>query len=165
MLRRATHGKRALLRWPRGVAQPGSAPGLGPGGRRFESSRPDHCFQTLKIHFWFFHHTAVDDFVDGESLTDFPSANLTGISCGELGGSPMSSTAVLQRRFARLLSFTNDRRNRRQTPAISWPSSAFSTYFVFGEILCRLFPTTKVFGVSWVFLNQRLRRFDLSSRQ
>ena len=26
---------------PRGVAQPGSAPGLGPGGRRFESCRPD----------------------------------------------------------------------------------------------------------------------------
>ena len=27
----------------RGVAQPGSAPGLGPGGRVFESHRPDHC--------------------------------------------------------------------------------------------------------------------------
>ena len=26
----------------RSVAQPGSAPGLGPGGRRFESSRSDH---------------------------------------------------------------------------------------------------------------------------
>ena len=26
----------------RGVAQPGSAPVLGTGGRRFESSRPDH---------------------------------------------------------------------------------------------------------------------------
>jgi hypothetical protein len=26
----------------RGVAQSGSAPGSGPGGRRFESSRPDH---------------------------------------------------------------------------------------------------------------------------
>jgi hypothetical protein len=26
----------------RGVAQPGSALGLGPRGRRFESSRPDH---------------------------------------------------------------------------------------------------------------------------
>ena len=26
----------------RGVAQSGSVPGLGPGGRRFESSRPDH---------------------------------------------------------------------------------------------------------------------------
>ena len=26
----------------RGVAQPGSAPGSGPGGRRFKSSRPDH---------------------------------------------------------------------------------------------------------------------------
>ena len=29
------------LRSKRGVAQPGSAPGLGPGGRRFESCRPD----------------------------------------------------------------------------------------------------------------------------
>ena len=26
----------------RGVAQSGSAPGLGPGGRRFESCRPDN---------------------------------------------------------------------------------------------------------------------------
>ena len=26
----------------RGVAQPGSAPALGAGGRRFESGRPDH---------------------------------------------------------------------------------------------------------------------------
>ncbi len=29
----------------RGVAQPGSAPVLGTGGRRFESSRPDHHHQ------------------------------------------------------------------------------------------------------------------------
>ena len=28
----------------RGVAQPGSAPQWGCGGRRFESSRPDHLF-------------------------------------------------------------------------------------------------------------------------
>ena len=27
----------------RGVAQPGRAPGSGPGGRRFKSSLPDHC--------------------------------------------------------------------------------------------------------------------------
>ena len=31
----------ALAFWKRGVAQSGSAPGLGPGGRRFESCRPD----------------------------------------------------------------------------------------------------------------------------
>ena len=31
----------------RGVAQPGSALGLGPRGRRFESSRPDHKYQQL----------------------------------------------------------------------------------------------------------------------
>ena len=30
----------------RGVAQPGRAPGSGPGGRRFESSLPDHSFQS-----------------------------------------------------------------------------------------------------------------------
>ncbi len=40
-----------LLMLQRGVAQSGSAPGLGPGGRRFESCRPDKyanamcCFQ------------------------------------------------------------------------------------------------------------------------
>ena len=28
----------------RGVAQPGSAPALGAGSRRFKSSRPDHSF-------------------------------------------------------------------------------------------------------------------------
>ena len=42
-----------FLSWPsvvleskpcRGVAQPGSAPALGAGGRRFKSSRPDHVF-------------------------------------------------------------------------------------------------------------------------
>ena len=31
----------ALAKEKRGVAQSGSAPGLGPGGRRFESCRPD----------------------------------------------------------------------------------------------------------------------------
>ena len=33
----------------RGVAQPGSAPGLGPGGRRFESFLPDHIFNLFYI--------------------------------------------------------------------------------------------------------------------
>src|SRR5262249_24705526 len=32
----------------RGVAQPGRAPGSGPGGRRFKSSLPDHSF-SLRI--------------------------------------------------------------------------------------------------------------------
>src|SRR3984885_4842855 len=32
----------------RGVAQPGRAPGSGPGGRRFESSLPDH-FSNLAL--------------------------------------------------------------------------------------------------------------------
>ena len=34
----------------RGVAQPGSAPGLGPGGRRFKSFRPDHYMKKAKIY-------------------------------------------------------------------------------------------------------------------
>ena len=34
----------ALAKEKRGVAQSGSAPGLGPGGRRFESCRPDFFF-------------------------------------------------------------------------------------------------------------------------
>ena len=48
----------------RGVAQPGSAPGSGPGGRRFKSSRPDHSFQWDTAHFWCFVYSGVDDFVD-----------------------------------------------------------------------------------------------------
>ena len=36
------HEERLSRVMHRGVAQPGSAPGLGPGGRRFESCRPDY---------------------------------------------------------------------------------------------------------------------------
>ena len=35
----------------RGVAQPGSAPALGAGGRAFESPRPDHIFSDLRARF------------------------------------------------------------------------------------------------------------------
>src|SRR5208337_1658769 len=38
----------------RGVAQPGRAPGSGPGGRRFKSSLPDQSFQYDIRTFWFF---------------------------------------------------------------------------------------------------------------
>jgi hypothetical protein len=42
----------------RGVAQPGRAPGSGPGGRRFKSSLPDHCLsfrlQSVATHFLLF---------------------------------------------------------------------------------------------------------------
>ena len=34
----------------RGVAQPGSASGLGPEGRRFKSCRPDHIMKKAKIY-------------------------------------------------------------------------------------------------------------------
>jgi hypothetical protein len=37
----------------RGVAQPGSAPVLGTGGRKFESSRPDHIIEVLKARLGF----------------------------------------------------------------------------------------------------------------
>ena len=37
-----------VLPLSRGVAQPGRAPGSGPGGRRFKSSLPDQSFQVLK---------------------------------------------------------------------------------------------------------------------
>ena len=37
----------------RGVAQPGSASGLGPEGRRFESSLPDHLIVEIHIFFQF----------------------------------------------------------------------------------------------------------------
>src|SRR5438876_10122692 len=40
-----------LVPWKRcrGVAQPGRAPGSGPGGRRFKSSLPDQYLQQLAI--------------------------------------------------------------------------------------------------------------------
>ena len=37
---------REILARSRGVAQPGRAPGSGPGGRRFKSSLPDHFKST-----------------------------------------------------------------------------------------------------------------------
>jgi hypothetical protein len=40
-----THHRHLIATHVRGVAQSGSAPGSGPGGRRFESSRPDHLTQ------------------------------------------------------------------------------------------------------------------------
>ena len=45
--RQAAPRRYALATQVRGVAQPGRAPGSGPGGRRFKSSLPDQCFQSL----------------------------------------------------------------------------------------------------------------------
>ena len=56
----------------RGVAQPGRAPGSGPGGRRFKSSLPDQSFQTLKQHFWFSVYIDGVEIVDGAVFLDFP---------------------------------------------------------------------------------------------
>src|SRR5271170_1650063 len=56
----------------RGVAQPGRAPGSGPGGRRFKSSLPDQSFQTLKQHFWFSVYSDGVEIVDGRVFLDFP---------------------------------------------------------------------------------------------
>src|ERR1700689_1398512 len=55
----------------RGVAQPGRAPGSGPGGRRFKSSLPDQSFQTLKQHFWFSVYIDGVEIVDGAVFLDF----------------------------------------------------------------------------------------------
>src|SRR5271166_772348 len=62
---------RADLRMRRGVAQPGRAPGSGPGGRRFKSSLPDQSFQALKLHFWFSVYIDGVEIVDGACITDF----------------------------------------------------------------------------------------------
>ena len=56
----------------RGVAQPGRAPGSGPGGRRFKSSLPDQSFQILQLHFWFSVDIESDEIVDGACIADFP---------------------------------------------------------------------------------------------
>ena len=53
------------LRTRRGVAQPGRAPGSGPGGRRFKSSLPDQFFQAVSLSPGVFVYSGVDDFVDG----------------------------------------------------------------------------------------------------
>ena len=37
----------SIVQYSRGVAQPGSAPALGAGGRRFKSYRPDQFFNEL----------------------------------------------------------------------------------------------------------------------
>src|SRR5579863_9808858 len=59
----------------RGVAQPGRAPGSGPGGRRFKSSLPDQSFQTLKLQFWFSVYIDGVDFVDGRVFLDLPEGS------------------------------------------------------------------------------------------
>ena len=48
----------------RGVAQSGSAPGLGPGGRRFESCRPDKqkrlfLFRRAFFAYWYARHELI----------------------------------------------------------------------------------------------------------
>ena len=50
----------------RGVAQPGSAPALGAGGRRFESSRPDQSSRPLAVSL----QPGVLSFLGGESSYD-----------------------------------------------------------------------------------------------
>ena len=50
---------------PRGVAQPGSAPALGAGSRRFKSSRPDQIISIGYIVFHFFISILVVDLYSG----------------------------------------------------------------------------------------------------
>ena len=49
----------------RGVAQSGSAPGLGPGGRRFESCRPDRVeiLNNESLHFFMFYFPVLSYFI------------------------------------------------------------------------------------------------------
>ncbi len=58
--------------YSRGVAQPGRAPGSGPGGRRFKSSLPDQYFQGHKLHFWFSVYSDGVEIVDGHVFLYFP---------------------------------------------------------------------------------------------
>jgi hypothetical protein len=57
----------------RGVAQPGRAPGSGPGGRRFKSSLPDHYFQSLTIDFWFAALSGVGEIEAEKASKDKPT--------------------------------------------------------------------------------------------
>jgi hypothetical protein len=88
-------GRHPIIR--RGVAQPGRAPGSGPGGRRFKSSLPDQSFQGHKLRFWFFVSSAVVDFVDGEILRGQQASKLTRpISRHSLGDSRITSGSRTQ---------------------------------------------------------------------
>ena len=46
-----------IITHQRGVAQAGSAPGLGPGGREFASLRPDHLKKNENIITYYFYIT------------------------------------------------------------------------------------------------------------
>ena len=61
----------------RGVAQPGRAPGSGPGGRRFKSSLPDQYSQTLEVYFWFSVYIDGVDFVDGRVFSRLRAEHLS----------------------------------------------------------------------------------------
>ncbi len=63
------------IRIRRGVAQPGRAPGSGPGGRRFKSSLPDQSFQSLGCNFWILVYIGVDDFVTVRAFLCFRLTN------------------------------------------------------------------------------------------
>ena len=69
----------------RGVAQFGSAPGLGPGGRRFESCRPDQksAHESVRI----FTYYLLNIHFSLKSLADFWKV----ISNGEQGRSVMQA--------------------------------------------------------------------------
>jgi hypothetical protein len=71
-------------------------PFSGPGGRRFKSSLPDHCFQAHKRHFWFFRHSGVDDFVDGRAFLHLLLAIPRALQSGLLARFPFD---FVRRRF------------------------------------------------------------------
>jgi hypothetical protein len=61
---------------------------LGAGGRRFESYRPDHFFQSDKLHFCFSAYSAVGKFVDNHVFHIFQTVFLSDL----LSQNPVGST-------------------------------------------------------------------------
>ena len=76
----------------RGVAQPGSAPALGAGGRRFKSYRPDQYFQSDEVHFCLSVYSAVGNFVDGQVFRVSPSVTPTRVVSTNPAGKTKSSS-------------------------------------------------------------------------
>src|SRR5258708_26513400 len=84
----------------RGVAQPGRAPGSGPGGRRFKSSLPDQSFQALKLHFWFSVYIDGVEIVDVACFAGFPDVLLSRKQTTPAVNSASNFLTVLRRRFS-----------------------------------------------------------------
>src|SRR5207248_11310468 len=128
----------------RGVAQPGSAPGSGPGGRRFKSSRPDHSFQEVTSDSWLFSYIAVDNFVDrdvtvyafGSLVAEFTYERLREIAgtipshAGNIPRSSESRTIVRSRLEGRFRCWDGEFRLRRCGPSLVSPTYTIPSFKV-----------------------------------